>query len=289
MLSLKVDKKNDGKKLITYITSLYPNLNVNTLYKSLRKKDIRINGKRINENLVIHQGDELIIYVDDSCLKNDNSYYTIVFEDENILIVNKSYNIEVTGVNSLTSLLKKEYSYIEPCHRIDRNTTGLVLFAKNEISLNILLKCFKNNEIEKHYITLCYGIPNKKTDTFNDYLFKDNKKSMVYISDVLKKGYVKISTSYTLLDYSKEKNISLLDIELHTGKTHQIRAHLAHYNLPIIGDGKYGINTINKSFKRNKQALCSYSLTFHFSENNDLKYLNNKVFKLNNIPFKEYL
>ena len=167
-----------------------------------------------------------------------------------------------------------------PCHRIDRNTTGLVLFAKNEKSLEILLSKFKNHEIEKHYLALVYGHPSSNSKKLEAYLFKDNKKSMVYISDTPKKGYSKIITSYTILEKRKD-NTSVLDVEIETGKTHQIRAHLAYLNYPIIGDGKYGKNDINKKFNKKVQMLCSYKMIFNF--NNDsgiLNYLNNLKFEL---------
>ena len=182
----------------------------------------------------------------------------------------------------MTSILEKEYTYIAPCHRLDRNTTGLLLFAKNENALNILLEKFKNREIEKHYLAKVYGIPSKKYQNLVAYLFKDNKKSMVYISDVPKKGYVKIETSFTLLETNKKENYSLLDVELHTGKTHQIRAHLAHISLPIIGDGKYGINEVNKKFGYKTQQLKSYKLKFNFtSDAGLLNYLRGKEIKIN--------
>ena len=168
-----------------------------------------------------------------------------------------------------------------PCHRLDRNTTGLVLYAKNKESLDILLSKFKNHEIEKHYLAWVYGIPKEKHKRLEAYLFKDNKKSMVYISDVFKKGYQKIITTYTILEKKKD-NTSILDVEIETGRTHQIRAHLAHIGYPIIGDGKYGKNEINKTFNRRTQMLCSYKLKFNFKNDSGLlEYLKGKEFVLN--------
>lgn len=235
MKTFVINEKQNNKKLDKVLFDTFPNLKQNTFYKALRKKDIRVNDKRISENIIVHTDDIIKVFICDELLENKLSF-SIVYEDDFILVVNKPINIEVTGENSLTSLLEENYSFIKPCHRLDRNTTGLVLFAKNEEALDILLKKFKNREIEKHYLATVYGILTKKQDRLEAYLFKDNKKSLVYISDVPKKGYLKIITSYKVIKENKKDNSSVLDVNLETGRTHQIRAHLSHIGFPIIGD-----------------------------------------------------
>ena len=280
MRKLVVDKKFNNKKLSEFLYYNFNGLSKNTLYKAFRKKDIRINNVKISEDCFVTFNDEIIVYIVDDLLFR-KVRIDKVYEDDNILVVNKPDNIEVVGQDSLTKLLEKEYSYIAPCHRLDRNTKGLVLFAKNEVALEILLKKFKNQEIEKHYIAKVCGIFNMKSQTLSAYLFKDNKKSLVYVSDEPHKGYVKIQTSYTVLKEDFQRNFSIIDIELHTGKTHQIRAHMAHIGHPIIGDGKYGINEINKKFNAKTQELYSYILKFNFREDSGiLNYLRNKEIKM---------
>ncbi len=280
MKEIIVDKKYNGKKLNSFLLDNFDGLKLNTLYKALRKRDVRVNDTKVSDNVILHSGDVIKVFIPDEQLFKDKSFnIDIIYEDDNIVVVNKPAEIEVVGENSLTTELCKYYNStsIFPCHRLDRNTTGLVLLAKNEKALNILLDKFKNREIEKHYRALVYGIPCKKEDTLTAYLFKDAKKSLVYISDIPKKGYEKIITSYKVISSNSKNNTSFLDVNLHTGKTHQIRAHLAHIGYPIIGDGKYGDREINKKFKYKYQQLCSCSLKFCFkTDAGILNYLNNK-------------
>jgi pseudouridylate synthase len=278
MKELVVENKYNCKKLVPFLLDNFDGLCTNTIYKALRKKDIRINDIKVNSNVFLQTGDSVKIFISDEFLfKQNHCNFNKVYEDDNILIIDKPAEIEVTGSNSITSILKRQYAYIEPCHRLDRNTTGLLIFAKNKDALDILLQKFKNREIEKHYKAMVYGIPNIKSQTLEAYLFKDNKKALVYISDTPQKGYVKIVTSYKVLEKNIEKNYCILDIQLHTGKTHQIRAHLAHIGYPIIGDGKYGINKINKQFGYKTQQLCSSYIKFNFkTDAKILNYLSNK-------------
>ena len=298
MRTININNKNDEKKLNNVLQKEFPALSLNTIYKALRKKDIRVNNVRINENITLHTGDIVKVFIADEFLFTDKSNNVskvsckstdipVIYEDSNILIVDKPSEIEVTGDNSLTTVLSAKYGFtIYPCHRLDRNTTGLTLFAKNKQSEQILFGKFKNHEIEKHYICRVYRVPPKKHAILNDYLFKDTKKSMVYISNTHKKGYQNISTEYFVLSSNKSNNTSILEVILHTGRTHQIRAHLAYIGYPIIGDGKYGRNDINKQFKCKTQNLCSYKMRFNFtSDSQQLEYLSGKEFEKTNVKF----
>ena len=284
MRSFVVNKKYEGKKLNNVILKEFSGLNHNTFYKALRKKDIRVNGIKVSDNITVHSGDEITMFISDENLFSNN--INIIYEDNNIVIVNKPSKMDVLGNNSLTENLCKLLNYeVYPCHRLDRNTSGLILFAKDIETRDVLFDKFKNHEIEKHYACIVYGIPKKNNRILTAFLFKDRKNSKVYVKDSFEKGCQKIITEYKLLDVNKKQNTSILDVTLHTGKTHQIRAHLAHIGYPILGDGKYGINEINKTFGLKEQQLCSYSLEFKFTTPSEkLEYLNNKKIEIK-IPF----
>ena len=283
MRKIVVNEKYNNKKLNIFILDNFKNLNQNVLFKALRKKDIRINNVKVSENVIVHTGDEITIYIVDELLFGKSKIdFKIIYEDENIICFFKPEGFSVTETNlneySFTTLVKGKYgTNLEPCHRLDRNTSGLILYAKNQEAFSIILEKFKNKEIEKHYLTTVYGIVKKDHEILESYLFKDSKKSMVFISDTPKKNYEKIITEYTVIEKNIKDNTTKLDINLHTGKTHQIRAHLAHIGHPIIGDGKYGNNEINKKFGRKTQDLVSYKLIFNFkTDSGILEYLKDK-------------
>ena len=289
-----IDKKCANKRLDKVIKILFPKLPQNALFKAFRKKDIKVNGMRQNASYIVDLGDILEIYIIDDILYNTpqsgcdySKFFDIVYEDDNLIIVNKFQGLAVhddknndnyTLLNLLQQYLAKTSYTPMLCHRLDRNTGGLVIVAKNTQTLNILLDKIKNNEIKKYYRCQVYGKLQKQSGTLGGYLFKDKKLSKVFIYDNYKKNTMEITTKYNVISF--KNNVSTLDVELLTGRTHQIRAHFAHIGHPIIGDGKYGSNKINHDFGYKFQALWAYKLKFELDDNNHLYYLNNKVFEV---------
>ena len=287
MKNLFVDYKNDGKKLSNFLQNQFNNLSYGTVYKALRNKDIRVNDIKTSENLTIHKGDKITVYIKDELLyKTPNFSITpnmIVYEDTNILVINKPKEVPVESDKNEKGLDKYLCEYyntldIKACHRLDRNTSGLVIFSKNDTVREMIFNLIKEHKIRKFYRCTVFGYPTQTKATLKAYLFKDSKNSKVIISDTKKKGYQEIITCYTLIEKKKD-GTSILEIELITGRTHQIRAHLAHIGLPIVGDGKYGINTVNKRFGKKHQELEAYKLIFDDTPK-ELEYLKDIIIKI---------
>ena len=228
----------------------------------------------------------------------------IVYEDENIILLDKKNGLVVheddektadTLINRLLHYLydKGEYdpdneNIFTPalCNRLDRNTGGIVIAAKNAESLRILNQKIKDRELEKKYLCVTVGVPPKKQDTLTAYLEKNSDENTVRVYNSKKGNAKTIITSYKVL--KTDKKLSLVEVKLETGRTHQIRAHFAHIGCPLLGDGKYGINQINREYKIKTQALYSYKLKFTFtSESGCLDYLNGKEFIVNDVWFKD--
>ncbi len=263
---------NKKMKLSKAVIDELPFLSRFQIKKLIENKDIKVNLSRAKEDVELNIGDKVIVYYNS---KEQKEWYSTIYKDDNILIVNKRAGIEVVSENDrdLISILKKEYASIAPVHRIDRNTEGLVIFALNKDSESELLTAFKTrNGIIKKYALLVYGRVDISKIKRTVYLKKMPNLSKVWISEVKTSGYEPIITEFELIKYIGDN--SLLSARLVTGKTHQIRAHIAYYGYPIVGDGKYGND------KEKQMHLTANYLSFNFSKDSKLSYLNSKNFEI---------
>ena len=314
MKEIVVNRNDAGQRLDKFLTKLMPNLPQSMLYKGLRKDCVKVNGKHIKDGAFkINEGDILKLYFKDeffeapnpdTAFMQINPRLDIVYEDENIILVNKRQGICVhaddsgstdTLIEHIKAYLWKKGEFLPEqentfvpslCNRIDRNTGGIVIAAKNAEALRILNQKIKDRELQKKYLCLVFGHLEKKSGVLKGYLFKDEQKKQVYVYNSPRKGAKSYSTRYKVI--KEFPDYSMVEAELETGRTHQIRAGFAAIGHPLLGDGKYGTNEINKRFRYNGQALYSYKLKFVFnSAGGILEYLNGQEFEVENVTFAE--
>ena len=315
MKRIVVQKNDAGQRLDKFLFKLMPAIPGSLLYKYIRKKRVKLNGKKSDEKYILKLGDVLELYINDEFFddgKNEEYEFkkltpklSVVYEDENILLADKPVGMLVhedsnESINTLINNIKaylwrnseydpeSENSFVPAlCNRIDRNTGGIVIAAKNAETLRIMNEKIKKREIKKTYLCLVCGHLPKKEDTICNYIVKNESQNRVYVENDASNGGKKAITHYKVL---KEGKISsLVEVDLLTGRTHQIRAHMAYIGHPLVGDGKYGTNDWNKQFELKHQALYSYKLKFEFVDENTLSYLNDKIFTVKNVPFLNFL
>lgn len=233
----------------------------------LKNREIKVNGKRVGADVRLFAGDVVTYYLTPK--QAEKTAFHIVYEDDNVLVVDKESGVNSEAVFAELSR-KGEYYFL---HRLDRNTTGLLLFARNPKAEKAILDAFKEKRVEKKYHALCFGNFPKPQDVLIAYLKKNADSALARIYDAPINGAEKIITEYKVLERRGET--TLVEITLHTGKTHQIRAHLSHIRCPIVGDMKYGVTAQNKALKRARQCLIAKSLRLELSE--EFAYLNGLV------------
>lgn len=259
-----IAKKND--KLLNILCG--EGFSYNYASKLLRNKDVRVDGDRVKDNLDIMLGSEITVFYTENGLV---SKFEIVYQDENIYIISKKSGIEVEGKDGLEGKLPDA----KAVHRLDRNTEGLLVMARNEKAKEALLNAFKAHTVDKKYLAEVIGATDFKGEIYKGYLIKDGEKSLVKVVAKPSRNAEEIATRFKTI--KSNPSSSLVECDLLTGKTHQIRAHLAYLGHPIIGDGKYGKNENNKKFKEKSQKLHCFYLKFN-KLSSPLEYLNNKIF-----------
>ena len=315
MKEFTIGKNDAGQRLDRFLGKAVPLLPASLAQKYIRIKRIKLNGGRAERDTRLNTGDVLQLYINDEFFdkpREDNAFLTvatpklnIVYEDEHILLVDKRPGLAVhphdgaeygrTLIDHIQAYLyqKREWRPREEnaftpalCNRIDRNTGGIVIAAKTAEALRVMNQKIKDRELDKRYLAIVEGTPKPAKGSLKGYLFKDAKKNRVFVTNTPQPGSKSCQTNYRVL--ASEKGLSLVECELITGRTHQIRAQFAHAGHPLLGDGKYG--KLDKRFDRTYQALYSYKLTFTFTtEAGELEYLNGKSFQVEKVDFvQEY-
>lgn len=316
MRELVVKKNDANQRLDKFLLKKFKTMPKKMAYMYIRKKCVKVNGKKATPEVMLKENDLLTFYIKDEFFNNiqEENYeflkapknLKIIYEDENIILLDKKPGVIVHQDKSyhFDCLLLRLQHYLydngeynpkeENCfapalvNRIDRNTGGIVIGAKNAESLRILNQKMKDRELHKFYLCLLINKPKKDNAILSDYLIKNEKTNKVTVLRNEKQGAKKILTKYSVLETNN--NLTLCEVELLTGRTHQIRAHMSSIGCPILGDNKYGNKKLNQKYSLSKQCLYSYKLAFDFTTDSGiLSYLDKKDFSTNDIWFMDYL
>ncbi len=313
MKEFTIGPNDAGQRLDRFLAKAVPLLPASLAQKYIRLKRIKRNGQRAQRDTRLEAGDVLQMYINDEFFdrpREDNAYLTvaapklhIVYEDENLLLVDKRPGLAVhphDGAEYGRTLIDHIQAYLYQkgewrpraenaftpalCNRIDRNTGGIVIAAKTAEALRVMNQKIRDREVDKRYLAIVEGTPKPREGSLKGYLFKDAQKNRVYVTDTPQPGAKTCQTNYRTL--ASRNGLSLVECQLVTGRTHQIRAQFAHAGHPLLGDGKYG--RLDKRFDRSYQALYAYRLAFAFTtEAGALETLNGKCFQVENVDFVE--
>ena len=316
MRELVVKKNDANQRLDKFLLKKFKTMPKKMAYMYIRKKCVKVNGKKATPEVMLKENDLLTFYIKDEFFDNiqEENYeflkapktLKIIYEDENIILLDKKPGVIVHQDKSyhFDCLLLRLQHYLydkgeynpkeENCfelalvNRIDRNIGGIVIGAKNAESLRILNQKMKDRELHKFYLCLLINRAKKDNAILSDYLIKNEKTNKVTVLKNKKQGAKKILTKYSVLETNN--NLTLCEVELLTGRTHQIRAHMSSIGCPILGDNKYGNKKLNQKYSLSKQCLYSYKLAFDFTTDSGiLSYLDKKDFSTNDIWFMDYL
>lgn len=314
MKEFYINKNDAGQRLDKYITKSFPLLPQSLMYKYIRSKRIKVNNKRSEISYRLKENDLVSLYINDEFFEESKPKYDflnagksvkLVYEDENIILIDKPAgllshpdedNYTDTAITRIKRYLYEKGEYVPDSemsfapalvNRIDRNTCGIIIAAKNAEALRILNEKLKNRELHKLYLCIVMGKLKNPSGLIEGFLEKNEKQNKVYISNTSTDKSKSIATKYNVLGY--KNGLSLVEVELLTGRTHQIRASFSHLGVPLLGDGKYGTNAQNKQFGGyKKQFLYSYKLAFDFeTDAGILNYLNGKSFEVEDVWFKK--